>query len=446
MSESTSPARPRSRFIRVPLAALRFARRRPFAALTVVGVVVALMFAGDIVLHEIAFNRNLEAARTEVERGHNAAAAARLAACRAVKPMHPEVLLLSAAVARRSGAWDDADELLAMHSREHGDNDALAFERLLLRAAQGDLDASAPRLLSIILSDPTKARSAREALIAGFLQRFRWIEAERHLADWLAVSPEDTAALLLRGKYLEQRQVIPDAINDFTRVVALDAEHDEARLRVANLLLQQRRSEELLAHAAVLNRRMPHLPEVRILWVKALALQGRTDESRAALEQCLADFPDFAPALAQRGVAALQSGDDATAERFLGRAAQLAPGDFTTRSQYAAVLTRLGKHEEAERERESLKKLEEDHDRIAKLVGGPLQSRPNDPSVPHEIATIALRSGQAAEGRRWLLVALAIDPSHGPSHQVLANFYQASGNPALAAKHRAMARQHLKTP
>jgi len=445
MPDAIAPSRGLlARLLRFPFALAGRARRRPARAIFAVVAFAALLFGAMHLVREFQFQRNLDAARTEVERGHNASAAARLAECRAVHPLHPDVLLLSAAVARRSGAWEDSDELLALYSRERGDTDALAFERLLLRCTRGELESSAPRLLQIIDENGPQARSAREALITGLLHRFRWPEVERNLAVWLAAAPDDTFALLLRGKFSEQRLNVPEAINDFLRVVALDPEHDEARLRAATLLLQQRRSEELLVHASVLRKRLPHLPEVRVQWAKALALQGRSAEAKAALDECLAEFPDYAPALAERGVAALQSGDDATAAESLGRAARASPGDLTTRAQYVAVLARMGRVADSEREREFLRSLEADQDNISKLVMGPLQSRPNDPSVPHEIATIALRSGQAAEGRRWLLAALLIDPAHGPSHQILANYYQASGNPVLAAKHRALAKQFLK--
>ena len=176
--------------------------------------------------------------------------------------------------------------------------------------------------------------------------------------------------------------------------------------------------------------------------MKALALQGRTEESRAALDECLQRFPEFAPALAERGAIAQQEGNDREAEDYLSRAIRLAPGDSISRLQYALVLARIGKVVEAARERDAIKQLEADQDRIKELIGGPLQTRPNDPAVPHEIAQIAFRSGQVAEGLRWLQAALQVDPDYAPTHLLLANFYQNSANPALSARHRALARQN----
>ena len=79
-----------------------------------------------------------------------------------------------------------------------------------------------------------------------------------------------------------------------------------------------------------------------------------------------------------------------------------------------------------------------DLERMNQLISG-LQSTLNDPNVHHQIAVISLRSGQPAEGVKWLQSALQVDPNHLQSHQALATYYQANGNPILAARHRAIA-------
>jgi Tfp pilus assembly protein PilF len=75
------------------------------------------------------------------------------------------------------------------------------------------------------------------------------------------------------------------------------------------------------------------------------------------------------------------------------------------------------------------------------LIAGPLQTTPNDPAIHHRIALIALRAGQPKEGLRWLQSALQVDPDHLPTHQTLAGYYHSTGNPVLAARHRAIAQR-----
>lgn len=427
--------------LRFLLAPVRYARRRPARALLVAGlafVATAGLAAGGVA---IWFRQHLVAARVEVDSGHNAAAAEHLRACRVVRPDHPEVLLLAARVAGRAGFWDEAEALLNRYWERYGDDGALAFERLLLRAARGDIEATGPVLLARIRGRGPDARPAREALVTGLLSRFLWVEAGRVIEDWVATDPDDTFALLFRGKLQEQRAATNLALLTYRRVVELDPEQHEARLRMTTLLLQLRQGEEAAGHLAYLRARLPENPEIQVQWVRALSLQGRTAEARAALDECLAAHPDLPEALAERGRFALADGDDRAAEEYFGRAVRADPGNVPARHQYALVLARNGKPGEAAAQDAAVKQLQADQDRIAELISGPLQTRPHDPTVPHEIALIALRAGRPADALRWFQTAIQIDPDHAPAHQELAKYYQAAGDPALAAHHRAIAQR-----
>lgn len=417
----------------------RFVRptRGRVTALAALGV---LVLAAGLAAPHVWARYHLRAARAEVARGHNAAAGLHLRSCRVVYPNHPEALLLAARVARRSGAWTDADGFLDRYWAAHGDDDALVFERLLLRATRGELEAATPLAARIEAGGPD-ARAARAAIVTGLLYRYRWAEAERHLTAWLAADPDDTAALQLQGQMYEQRGQTSSALLSFRRVVELDPDHDEARLRLATLLLQLRQGEEAVTHLGYLRTRLPANAEVYAQWVRALALQGRTEDARRELDRCLVEHPDFPAALAERGKFALADGDEAAAERYFGRAARFDPGDLPTRNQYALLLARNGKPAEAAAEQAAVRQLETDYERIGQLSRGALQTHPNDPAVLHEIGLIALRSGQTADALRWLTAALKADPDHAPSHAALAGYYQALGNPVLAAKHRAVAQQ-----
>jgi predicted Zn-dependent protease len=352
--------------------------------------------------------------------------------------------LLAARVARRGGAWADADSLLDRYWALYGDDEEIVSERLFLRAARGEVEATGPQLVARARQGGPDAALAREALITGFLYRFLWEEGNRQLDDWFATAPDNTTALLLRGKIQEQRLQTSAAANSFRRVLELDPDHDEARLRLTTLLLQLRQGDEAVPHLQYLRGRLPDHPEVAVQLARGLALQGRTEESRVALDEALRAHPDYPAALADRGKTAAADGDDRAAEEYFARAVRLDPGDLPTRHQYVLTLSRLGKATEAAAEQDAAKRLEADLERINALIQGPLQRTPNDPAIHHEIATIALRAGQPTDALRWLRSALQVAPDHLPAHQTLAAFYHQTGSPALAAKHRAIA-HHLET-
>lgn len=425
---------------------LRYACRRPYRAAAYF-ILVALLVTGTAAVGGVAwFAYHLRTARAELAAGHNAVALRHLQACRRLWSEHPEVMVLSARVARRSGAWDEAEALLEASARRHGETEAVALERLLLRVARGDLAAAGPAVVARIRQGGPDAALAREALVTGLVYRFRWLEAERELEDWLAAEPDSTTALLLRGKLEEQRLNRTGAAEFYRRLLERDPEHDEARLRLAGLLLNDRRGDEALPLLEVLRRRLPGHPEVAVQWARVLALVGRTAESRAALEACLREHPDYPAALAERGALALLDGDEAAAIEYLARALALEPGDLTVRRQYALALARGGRAEEAAREQAFADQLAADYERITELIGGPLQSRPLDPAVHHEIGLIALRSGQVREAIRWFESALQVDPGHGPTHRALATLYRDLDQPILAARHRALAQKAGAAP
>jgi Flp pilus assembly protein TadD len=177
---------------------------------------------------------------------------------------------------------------------------------------------------------------------------------------------------------------------------------------------------------------------VQIQWVRALELLGRTDESRAALEFCAQRFPGHPGILSELGKVAIREGDTIRAEEYLARAIARDPGNIATRYQYALVLGRNNKPDEAARVMETIHQLEADNETIGALIRK-LQAAPNDANLHYEIAMISVRAGQADEALRWFQATLKVNPNHAPTHRVLAAYYQQAGDPILAARHRALA-------
>src|SRR5262245_38744693 len=100
----SSPARPRWHTLGRRLSApFRYARRRPWRFLGLIGLAVILTAAVAAGTMYGYFLYHLQAAHKAVNRGHMPEADRHLHSCQWVRPKHPEVLLLTARVARRSG-------------------------------------------------------------------------------------------------------------------------------------------------------------------------------------------------------------------------------------------------------------------------------------------------------------------------------------------------------
>jgi tetratricopeptide (TPR) repeat protein len=416
-------------------------RLKPIRTLTALGMVLLIALAAGVLSAFAWFDYQLRGARRAVNLGHNAEAVTHLEVCRRYSPDHAEVLILSSRVARRTGAWSEADALLDRYSELYGDNDSLALERLLLRATRGEIAVTGALLQYRIDQQDANSPLAREALIAGLLYRFQLDDAQRQIEQWVEREPGSAVALLARGKFNEERGHSSEAALSYRRLLEFDPHHHEARMRLCAILLQLSQGEEALAHAQYLYKHLPHHAGVLVQLAQALDLQGRGDEARSTLDECLRRFPDHPAALAERGRIANRDGDSRRAEELLRLATRLDPGDARARYQLYLALNQNDKKDEAQKELAAQKAIVADVERIEELLFGRLKQSPNDPAAYHEVAMIALRSGRAKEALRWLQNALQVDPNYVPAHRTLAAYYHETGNPILSARHRAIAQQ-----
>jgi tetratricopeptide (TPR) repeat protein len=385
------------------------------------------------------YTSNLSAARTATTEGRTLDAIRHLQFCQRTNPDEKTVLLLAARVARMSQTFDRAEELLDRYWQLHGDDDDLAFERLLLKAAAEDTDAVAVVLAGRAAAGGEVADQCRHAMVSGFLRDYRYAEAERLLNAWQNESPAAPLPALLRGRMQEQLQQYQPAGDTYAAVVERQPEHPDARLRLVRMLMEQRLADEALVHLEFLRQRLPTHSEVMLQRALALRQVGRTTDAATALDEALEQNPNSAPALTERAAIALGAGEDQSAADLLERAVRVDPGAVGARNLLALAYARLGRPDDVAREEEVVRKLTADSARLTELIHGPLHARPTDPAAPFEIAGIALRAGQVKEAIRWYKVALKRDPSHAPSHTALAVIYHEMGNPVLATRHRALA-------
>jgi predicted Zn-dependent protease len=156
------------------------------------------------------------------------------------------------------------------------------------------------------------------------------------------------------------------------------------------------------------------------------------------LETLLAEEPGHGPALAQRGRLALENESAAEAETWFCRAATAMPFEKDVNYGFHQCLVSLGKVREAEEVLLRMKRVEVDLARLDEVTRA-ISGRPHDPALRYEAGAILMRNGQEAEGLRWLESALQEAPRHPASHRALADYYERTGDPDRAAKHRLLA-------
>jgi tetratricopeptide (TPR) repeat protein len=382
---------------------------------------------------------HLRAARAALGVDHCRAALEHLHASLRVWPEDAEVLFLTARAARRVGELDLAGYYLSQCESSPALKARVPLEQAMLRAMRGEVDAVAPYCVAELKNDHADSALIVEALVEGYMAVLRFPEAAGLLQSWLEKAPNHPQALFLKGRMELQSTNAQEALTHFRRVVDLDGDRDDARLFLAGLCLELGQAREALPHLELLRHRLPANIVIQARLGRCLVLLGRHEEAEAMLDAVLAQDPNMATALLERGKLALSGGQLDDAAELLQKACDRDRGNRVAFYQLWLCRTRQKKTAEARPLQERMNELDRDTTRLHQIASGELSRRPRDPALHTEVGEIFLRIGAVDPGVRWLTAALRIDPEHAPAHRALAKHYDATGRRRLAEEHRALA-------
>jgi tetratricopeptide (TPR) repeat protein len=336
--------------------------------------------------------------------------------------------LLAARAARRRDACDEAESHLAACLRLEGMTEATALERLLLTAQQGDL-ADMEGLLKAHTSpgDP-EAVLVLEALAKGYANRFWEADELACLNELLDRQPRHPQALLMRARLWEGRVLKGEteratgALRDYEQAVELNPTF-ESRLGLAGALYRVGRPRDALSEYDRLRRDRADDPEVLLGLARCRYSLHEVDEARRLLDALLERHPDHA-------------GELADAEAWLSRAAAAAPPyDCEPQRLLAQCLEVAGRDEEARRCLDVLREREANALRVDRNI---LRANrdPHDVALRYDIARDLMRLGREQDGVAALFLVLEQEPGHRPAHTALADYFERTGRPDRAARHR----------
>lgn len=379
----------------------------------------------------------LRAAEQALEAHDYEAARQHLARCLGVRPGWGRAHFLAARAARCSRRYDEAEEHLKACDRLGYDAPAVTVERLLARVQLGD---SAPEayLRERVARDDANALAILEVLTQRYLDSYQLMRALDSLNCYLRQRPHDLQALLGRAYVYERLLYFAKAGDDYRAAVTAHPDSDQARLRLAKTLLIAGTPAEALQHFEDLRRRRPADPDVLLGLARSRRRLGSAAAAREILDALLAQHPDRVDVLTERGELALDEGDVAAAESWLRRAVRLAPYDQTATTQLRQALKKQGKQAEARKCEDRLRQIQADLKRLD-AISKAVMTAPNDAALRCEGGILFLRSGEAAEGVRWLETAVRLAPGYRAAHEALADYYRGTGHPDLAARHARLA-------
>ena len=412
-------------------------KRRRVSRLLFVAVIIislAAYFGGP---HLSAWH-HYRAAEKDLAQNHPQLAYEHLIKALRVWPDSAPTQLLAGQAARRAGDLAAARRHLVECQRlESKPSDASVLEWAMFQATCGELDRVETFLRGKLSAHVAESALIYEALIEGYMQVYRVLDALGALRDWLANEPDNPVARSLRGRAWQRVHAYPKAVEDFQRVIEIDAERDEDRYRLAECLIEVSNPQQAAEHLETLRRRGLTEPRVLVRLAYARNLTGQGDEGIKLLDMVLESEPHNATALAAHAMIDFQAGRLQSADRYARRAIDYNPYDRQAHfTLYQSLAQQEGRQEEAKVQQQRLKVLEDRLTRLIDVTNRLMPQRPRDAELHYELATLLGGLGQLELAANWYQSTLRLDPSHAKAVAALADYYEAIGEPSKAAEQR----------
>ncbi len=408
-------------------------RRRPLLTVAVAFLTVALT-AGGVWRYAVS---EWQTAQVALDNDRPEEARERLRFCLAVWPRSPEVGLRAARAARLAGDLSGAEAQLSRVLRlQDGATETVQIEFLLIRVQSGDVDEVAPTLIDAVEAGNEQGPLILETLARAYMLRLRYKMAWSCLARWIDFRPDEVKAYNWRAWVQERLSNPRAAMADYRRALELEPNLIPARLRMAEMLLEDKQAPEAIPHLERLVVLMPDDARVQARLGACRFLQGQLDEGRRLMERAAEQMPNDPPLTVALANLDLQEGHAAAAERRLRAFLLAEPSDTEALFVLSAALRLQGKAAEsaaALRDHDQKTKLvERTNDLLTKVADSPTAAADDYA----EIGRLLMEVGRGKLATYWLDRALERNPAHQAAHRSMMEYHERAGDAAQALVHR----------
>jgi Tfp pilus assembly protein PilF len=272
-----------------------------------------------------------------------------------------------------------------------------------------------------------------------YLQSYRLVQAGEAIERCRLLAPEDPQPYLWSNEIELRGSAEPETlIQNYRAALERDPKLDKARLALAEQLSKARHFDEAGHEFGTYLERNPKDAAALVGFGRSFFERGDLDTSTEYFEAALKVDPRQPDALKELGQMDLRQGQFQKACDRLKLVTEIQPYAYDVRYSFAQALKLAGDESRSRIETANAARLRKEQDHILKLRTS-LRGNPNNPSVRFEVAKWMIENGHVQEGLNWTSEILRAEPRHGPTHRLLADYYQKEGNLGQANYHRLLA-------
>ena len=350
-------------------------------------------------------------------------------------PHDPNVSFLLARIYRRQGNMDDFASQLKRAQDLGYDQQRVTYEGYLALAQAGQMQKVEQHLPHMLVNASDDGQEIFEAFVSGYFANYQFPQAMKLIEYWVNEFPLDERPHLYVAMFHENGQQWKQAAEKYRIALEVAPKNSEARLKLANVLIELQKHEEAVKDLELLLQKSPDDLKTQLAWAQCKKAMGATDEARQILTKLSQSNADDIDVANQYGQLEAEAGNHEEAVNWFRKVIEKKPFERSARYALATSLRATGKSDEAKEHFEYTSASAKAHSRIQKLLDG-LRTKPNDIAVRYEVGTLLLKYGDPAEAITWLRGVLEINPAHRASHLVLLEHYKKVGNRTSEEYHR----------
>ncbi len=267
-------------------------------------------------------------------------------------------------------------------------------------------------------------------------ETLRWVAASAYdlgsrstatsaLGEITRLRPDDARAWRSLALIFHENLRHREALEAYQASLRLDPNQPRARIELAEDLMALGRHEEAERQLAAARGGVPEAERIDLL-IPCLSNRGDQEGLEKALDAGLAASPDHPGLNLRRSQLDLVEGRFDQALGRLDRVLAADPYNAQAYYQRSLALGRLGRGEEAGRDRDQIQELNRDLAEMSAL-NDEADRRPEDPDVRYRIAALCERLGKWDLAATWYSAALACDPGHAGARAALQALKRAGG-------------------